>query len=159
MVSRVPFATTFVTTGFLPVHRSLLFLLPLEKPPQRRAELGTTAQPGGSRGAAAESTLAGRGNEGKAHVSQWDEGAGPARLHEALHVRLRRGGAGRGGEGRGWLWPGPGPGWPVVWRTLPGVRGLVRGMPSQRSSHAPREVSRGQAGSKLRRSSGCQVAH
>lgn len=127
MVSRVPFATTFVTTGFLPVHRSLLFLFPSEKPPQRKAELGTTAQPGGSRGAAAESTHAGRGNEGKAHVSQWDKGAGPARLHEALHVRLRRGEAGREGEGRGWLWPGPGPAWPVVWRTLPGVRGLGSG--------------------------------
>lgn len=38
-------------------------------------------------------------------------------------------------------------------------KGTGTWVPSQRSSHAPREVSRGQAGSKLRRSSGCQVAH
>lgn len=74
-------------------------------------------------------SLAGRGSEGKARGSQWGKRAGPARLHEALHVRLRRGGAERGGEGRGWLWPRPSQDWPVVLfgGLCPGVRGLGRG--------------------------------
>lgn len=77
-----------------------------EATPGREAGLGATAQPRGSRGAAAESNREGRGSEGKAQGSQWGEGAGPARLHEALHVRLRRGGAGRGGAGPCLAWPG-----------------------------------------------------
>lgn len=59
------------------------------------------AHPQGSRGAAAESDLAGRGSEGKAHGSQWDEGGGAGAIARgyARAAAARRGGAGRRGAG------------------------------------------------------------
>lgn len=68
-----------------------------------------------------------------------------------------RGGAERGGAGSGLGLAIPG----LLCCLADSARGKGTGtwVPSQRSSHAPREVSGGQAGPKLPCSSGCQVAH
>lgn len=60
-------------------------------------------------------------------------------MHEALHVRLRRGGEGRGGARRGGAWPEPGLAWPVLLFSglCPGSAADWDGHPRSRASAPP----------------------
>lgn len=110
LVSRVPFATTFVTQVSSQSISASFSSFPQRSHLRGRRSRARPSCPGGHVERQQSRSLRGGAVREKAHCSQWDKGAGPAWLHEALHVRLRRGGAGRGREGRGWFWPGPGRG-------------------------------------------------